>query len=366
MAAKKRGLSGLSLCVGVDKPVGMSSHDVVNRCRRIFGERRVGHTGTLDPAATGALLVCVGPAARLDAYFTGHDKVYQVRVAFGATTDTDDAQGTVTERCAVPGEVLDPEFAKTVIESFVGPQKQLPPVYSALKVGGQKACDQARKGNIIDLQPRDIEVLEARLLRIGAADGSLVYGEECDDPGFVTWPGQEGEDPTYLDLPFWDIQFHVSKGTYIRSLARDIGLRVGCGAHVSALRRVQAGRLLLEECVSLETLEQVSTQAAIDPVRLLGYRFIYADEIQAGKVSNGNPLRASDVTLCERRFPGIDANLCACTSGVRVSENPPMDDETVGVIAENKLIALYAYDKKRDNYRCRCMFPVGVSRGEGI
>lgn len=364
--AKKRGTSGLSLLVGVDKPIGMSSHDVVNRCRRIFGERRVGHTGTLDPAATGALLVCVGPAARLDAYFTGHDKIYTVRVAFGASTDTDDAQGEVVERCSVPEEVLDPHFAQSILGKFMGAQKQLPPVYSALKVGGRKACDEARKGNVIQLEPRDIEVFQARLIRIANADGVVVYGEENEDDGFVPWPAEEGKAPTYEGLAYWDIQFHVSKGTYIRSLARDIGLKVGCGAHVAALRRLRAGRLDLEECVSLETLEQVATQAALDPIRLLGFRFIYVNEEQAGKVANGNFLRADDVTLCERRFPGIDAALCACTSGVHVSEEAPKPDEIVCVIADNKLIALYSYDQRRRAYSSKCVFPVGVTRGEGL
>lgn len=336
----KRGESGLSLLVGVDKPAGMSSHDVVNRCRRIFGERRVGHTGTLDPMATGALLVCVGPATRLDAYFTGHDKRYRVRVAFGAATDTDDAAGQVIRTAPVPARLQDEQFAREFVEGLVGEHNQLPPVYSALKVNGKKACDEARKGNVINLKPRAIEIYGAQLLGI-----------------------QEDEEG---ELLFWDVEVHVSKGTYVRSIARDMGLALGCPAHVAALRRTQAGSLGLEDCVSLETLEQIGARAALDPVALLGYRFLYADDSLAAKVANGNPLRARDAVLCCRPQISAAASLCACTSGVRESKEPPADGELVGVIACNKLVALYQYSRQHDQYRSRCVFPVGVSRGEGI
>ena len=194
MPRVKRGLSGLSLVVGVNKPAGMSSHDVVNRCRSIFGERRVGHTGTLDPMATGVLPICVGPATRLGAYLTGHDKRYRVSIAFGAGTDTDDAAGTVVRTGEVPDRVLDPEFAAAFVASLVGRRKQMPPAYSAIKVNGKKSYEAARAGNIIDLAPRDIEVYDARLLGVHEGDGE--------------------------ELPSWDVSFEVSKGTYIRSDAR--------------------------------------------------------------------------------------------------------------------------------------------------
>ncbi len=227
MPRVKRGLSGLSLVVGVNKPAGMSSHDVVNRCRSIFGERRVGHTGTLDPMATGVLPICVGPATRLGAYLTGHDKRYRVSIAFGAGTDTDDAAGTVVRTGEVPDRVLDPEFAAAFVASLVGRRKQMPPAYSAIKVNGKKSYEAARAGNIIDLAPRDIEVYDARLLGVHEGDGE--------------------------ELPSWDVSFEVSKGTYIRSLARDAGVALGCPAHVAALERTELGLLTLEECVSLET-----------------------------------------------------------------------------------------------------------------
>ncbi len=336
----KRGASGLSLVVGVNKPRGMSSHDVVNRCRRIFGEHRVGHTGTLDPLATGALLVCVGPATRLDAYLSGHDKHYRVRISFGASTTTDDAAGEVVRTGAVPPDVLNDGFAAAFVAGLVGKHRQMPPAYSAIKVKGTKACDAARKGVIIDLAPRDIHVYEAKLLSVN----------DADETGY----------------PSWDVAFHVSKGTYIRSLARDAGVAVGCPAHVGALERTRVGALQLDECVTLETLEQLRGRAALDPVELLGYRFSYAEGEREDAVRNGSPMAAGSLPLFERRRGTAQAALCACTGGVRESPEAPRDGEIVSVIVRNRLAALYAYDEDRALFRARCVFQTGVSRGSDI
>lgn len=315
----------------------MSSHDVVNRCRRIFGERRVGHTGTLDPLAKGALLVCVGPATRLDPFFTEHDKSYRFRVSFGIGTDTDDAAGEVIKRGDAPACVLDGEYASRFVEGLVGKQKQMPPVYSAIKVDGQRSYKAARAGKIIDLAPRDIEIYEAGL------------------EGIVP----EGDD----GLPAWDVTVSVSKGTYIRSLARDIGNMIGCPAYVSRLERTQAGALDLLECVTLETLEERGVLAALDPVKLLGFRFVFADEAMAQAVSNGSALPVEACDVFERRRSSMDAELCACTAGVRQSAQPFTSGEIISVIAENKLVALYEYDGACSVLKPRCVFAVGVSRG---
>ncbi len=336
----KRGSSGLSLVVGVNKPSGMSSHDVVNRCRHIFDERRVGHTGTLDPMATGVLPLCIGPATRLDAYLVGHDKRYRVRIAFGAGTTTDDAEGEIIRTGDAPACVFDRAFAASFVEGLVGARKQLPPAYSAIKVNGTKAYEAARQGNIIDLAPRDIEVYEAQLLDMG-----------------------DGSDGTY---PFWDVEFSVSKGTYIRALARDAGIAIGCPAHVAALERTQLGLLRLEECVTLETLAEIKDRAALDPVHLLGVRFVYVDGALASAVRNGTALAADEVELFERRRTSFDAELCACTAGVRKSCTEPRKGEIVAVIAENRMVALYEYDDSRASYKARCVFQTGVSRGRDI
>ena len=156
----KRGESGLSLVIGVDKPSGMTSHDVVNRCRRIFGEKRVGHTGTLDPLASGVLPICIGPAARLGAYLTGHDKAYRATIAFGVGTDTDDCEGAVTRTAPVPVEVGDRAFAEQFVAQMVGPQKQLPPAYSAIKVNGKKSYSTMRGvAKTLYNQRKDVEII---------------------------------------------------------------------------------------------------------------------------------------------------------------------------------------------------------------
>lgn len=336
----KRGESGLSLVVGVDKPSGMTSHDVVNRCRRIFGEKRVGHTGTLDPLASGVLPICVGPATRLGAYLTGHDKAYRATIAFGVGTDTDDCEGEVIRTGEPPVEIGDREFAARFVAEMVGPQKQLPPAYSAIKVNGKKSYEAAREGHIIDLAPRDIEVYQAVLLDVREAH---------DDK-----------------LPEWDVEFRVSKGTYIRALARDMGNRLGCPAHLSALRRLEVGGLTLDECVSLEALEDLKLRAALDPVRLLGVRFTYVEGAQARAVGNGNALRLDACELFERRRTTAQAELCACTAGVRESSQPPRDGEVIAVIAENKVVALYKYDEKHAQFKACCVFQTGVLRGSDI
>ncbi len=336
----KRGSSGLSLVVGVNKPAGMSSHDVVNRCRGVFGERRVGHAGTLDPMATGVLPVCVGPATRLCTFLTGHDKRYRVTVAFGAGTDTDDAEGRVIRTAPVPARVRDEAFAASFVAGLAGARKQMPPAYSAIKVNGTKSYEAARSGTIIDLAPRDIEVHEARLLAV--------------------------REDAVSGLPVWDVEFHVSKGTYIRALARDAGVSLGCPAHVAALERTALGHLALEECVSLEALADLKDRAALDPVRLLGVRFAFASGGLADKAANGAQLLRADLPLFEHRRAGLAAELCACTAGVRESCEPPADGELVAVVADNRLCALYAYEEERGRYRARCVFQTGVSRGRDI
>lgn len=335
----KRGQSGISCLVGVDKPQGMSSHDVVNACRRIFGERRVGHTGTLDPLATGALCICVGPATRLDAYMVNHDKTYDVRISFGVTTDTDDAAGAPVRTAPVPECVCDPDFARGHVAGLVGKHKQLPPAYSAIKRDGVKAYEAARAGNVIQLEPRDIEIYEATLL-----------GLETDH-----------------DAPciYWDVRLSVSKGTYIRSVARDVGAALGTAAHVESLRRLQSGALDVQDCLSLETLEDRGFDAAVDPVFLLGYRMAFLTDEQAADVRNGKTLRSGGLALFEapRRFDDSD---CGPLRGAHRCADPLEEGEVVSLVYENELIALYSAQVKRGVIRPCCVFSQGVIRGKGF
>ena len=203
----------------VDKPQGWTSQDVTARLRRVFNTRRIGHGGTLDPMATGVLPVFVGRATRGVEFFEHAEKTYETVLRLGITTDTEDISGTVlTQQDAfVTGEQLE-----QVLQRFRGDILQVPPMYSALKVGGQKLYDLARKGKEVERQPRPITIHELTLLG--------------------------------MDAEGIHLRVHCSKGTYIRTLCKDIGEALGCGGCMAALRRVQAGEYTAEEAVPLETL----------------------------------------------------------------------------------------------------------------
>ena len=332
----KRGQSGLSLLVAVDKPLGMSSHDVVNACRRIFGERRVGHTGTLDPLATGLLPICVGPATRLDNYLTGHDKGYRVSIGFGFETTTDDAEGQVCAEGPVEDHLKDIEFAAPFIESLVGVHEQLPPQYSAIKINGVKSYEAARKSRAVELEYRTITIHEAALESISY---DMTSGILC-----------------------WNARFVVSKGTYIRSLARDIGRMLGTFAHVRSLRRFSSGPFSLDEAVSLETLETLKERAALDPVQALGFRYAYGDACNRA-VGSGNALHKDQLSLWEMPSSFETIRYDLCTNASLQSEAAPNPDELVSVIVENKLKALYRFDSNASLWKADCVFSTGVARG---
>lgn len=338
----KRGQSGLSFVVGIDKPEGASSHDVVNAVRGIFQEKRVGHTGTLDPFATGVLPVCVGSATRLSSMLSSDDKCYRARIVFGAATDTDDVLGSVIHSARVPTEVYDPAYAQAVLGQFLGKQKQLPPVYSAIKVKGQKSYEAARAGHIINLVPRTIEVYSADLLGIVEGESEVA--------------AQQG-----YSACAWDVSFHVSKGTYIRALARDIGKHVGAYAYLGSLRRNQAGLLRVDDCVSLDALSKIKLQAALDPVALLGYRIIFLSSEEEGLVGNGRALSANRSIFEMMSLPRRDA--CACTSDVSKSATAPSPGEHFSLVANNKLVAIYTFQATSASFLPKCVFKEGVIRG---
>lgn len=278
----KRGQSGLSGIVAVDKPAGITSHDVVNRVRRMSGERRVGHAGTLDPAATGLMLVCIGAATRLSQYLTGHDKRYRARFVFGVRTDTDDLDGRVIAsvgdeevRQALAG--LDPQGE---LDRIVGEQMQLPPAYSAIKKNGVVAYKAAREGAELELEARPVVIHSARFAGSGTVRSEL---SDADGETFLR------------QLPYWDIDLHVSKGTYIRSIARDFGVRLGCSAHLGALRRTAVSHIRIEEALTIEQLQEAFEQKAhacwCDPAAALGFTRVEIDESQAADVANGRKLR---------------------------------------------------------------------------
>lgn len=203
----------------VDKPRGWTSQDVTARLRRVFGTRRIGHGGTLDPMATGVLPVFVGRATRAVEFFEHAEKTYETVLRLGITTDTEDMTGTVLTEENVS---FTEEQLQETLAAFRGEILQIPPMYSALKVNGQKLCDLARKGKTVERQPRPITVHELTLV-------------------------ERGENTMRLRV-------RCSKGTYIRTLCKDIGEKLGCGGCMESLRRVAAGEYTIDEAVPLQTL----------------------------------------------------------------------------------------------------------------
>jgi len=210
----------------VDKPVGMTSHDVVETIRRGTNIRRAGHTGTLDPRASGVLVVLVGPAVRLSEFVSAADKRYQAILRLGSSTDTFDAEGRFTRQENAPVNVTEEQFEE-VLKRFIGEIEQTPPPYSAVKVHGRRAYEMARSGEEVNLEPRKIQVHHLEVLE---------------------WA-----------LPEVVIDVHCSSGTYVRSLANDVGVALGCGAYLVGLRRTKSGRFSLRDAVPLRKLQEAFT-----------------------------------------------------------------------------------------------------------
>lgn len=226
--------------IPVDKPVGPTSHDVVASARRSLGTRRIGHTGTLDPFASGLLLLCVGRATRLAEYLSGLDKTYEAVAVLGTATDTLDCEGAVVEERG-GWEALAPEEIERVLARFRGSLEQVPPRYSAKKIAGEAAHRRARRGEEIELAPVRVDILSLEM--------------------------------TSLSLPRVGFRTKCSSGTYVRSLARDIGEALGVGAHLDELRRTAIGSFSVDDALPPEALDDPSRveRAALDPVRALAH-----------------------------------------------------------------------------------------------
>ena len=213
--------SNVSGVLIIDKPVGMTSHDVVQAVRNGTHIRRAGHTGTLDPRASGVLVVLLGPAVRLSEYISASEKRYQAVLRLGLTTDTYDMEGRVLQRSPVN---ISYEELEAALKMFIGEFEQVPPVYSAIKIKGEKAYDLARRGEEVEMAPRMVRVDSLELL-------------DWDSPEAV-------------------IDIQCSSGTYVRSLIHDLGEKLGCGATLVGLRRTKSGRFGLRDAVSLRKLEE--------------------------------------------------------------------------------------------------------------
>ena len=226
--------------LAIDKPAGKTSHDIVGMVRRLYHTRKVGHTGTLDPMATGVLVVLVGRAAKAAEYLSVHNKSYCATLRLGLTTDTEDVTGQILSSSA---EIPAPERVIEVAKSFEGEIMQVPPMYSALKVNGQKLVDLARRGIEIEREARPVTVHSL----------TCKYIEESD----------------------YELKVSCSAGTYIRTLCADIGKALGCGGVMAALRRTETGHFALADCVTPDQLEQMTDEERV--ARLVPTESLFAD-----------------------------------------------------------------------------------------
>lgn len=249
--------------INLDKPVGPTSHDMVGLVRRLTGLRRIGHAGTLDPLASGVLPILVGPATRLSQELTGGRKRYDAVVRLGFRSQTDDGEGPIEPGSAPPDE----SAVGAVLPEFEGTYEQRPPAFSARKAGGVIAYEAARKGSALDLAPREITIHAIRLLETSSGDG-------------------------WFDVRL-DLQ--TGPGTYIRSVARDLGERLGCGGYLHALRRTEAAGLSAAEGRTPVDLEALAARGALAealiPVeRLLDLETVTLDAEKAGRFTHGGEL----------------------------------------------------------------------------
>lgn len=313
----RRRTSGIQALIAVDKPRGMTSHDVVDRVRRALGESRVGHAGTLDPDATGVLVVGVGQATRLMGFLTADRKSYDARIRFGTETSTDDEEGEVVVEAPVPVELRDERQARAFLATLVGPHDQVPPRFSAISVDGRRAYDRARAQEDFELEARPVTIFSAELI-------SIPSGEPI----------------------CWECSFDVSKGCYIRSIARDVGRTLGTAAHLSQLRRTSSGPIGLDACLTLGQVSDLGAEhildRALDPVSALGLPTCLLSDSQVIDVSCGRALRLSECRWDASTLP---------TTGVPTSD--------VCVVAGDRLMGIWSVSS--DRLVCKVNFPGGIS-----
>ncbi len=251
--------------LNIYKPEGITSFDVIARLRKVLHIKQIGHTGTLDPFAVGVLPVCVGKSTRLIEYLDD-DKEYLATVQFGAQTDTCDKDGQIIK-------TYDNKISKddllSVLKDFSGEIEQIPPIYSAIKVNGRKLYEYARTGQNVDIKPRKVVIYNANLVSFDDISQSAIIKIGC------------------------------SKGTYIRSIARDIGEKLNCGGYLTALERIKAGMFSVENSVKLEDIKSVEdvSKILIEPAEVISGNFYYMNELEKKSVSCGMQIKIRDDAL---------------------------------------------------------------------
>lgn len=259
----------------INKPKNCTSHDVVSKVKKILGQK-VGHTGTLDPNATGVLPLLIGKGTKLSCYLIQHDKEYIATMQLGVKTDTADGEGNIIEEKAVEEESLSKENIEKVLTTFVGKQKQIPPMYSAIKINGKKLYEYARKNENVEVVPREIEIYEIELLNVLEEKLQIVFRVKC------------------------------SKGTYIRRLCEDIAEKLGTVGYMKKLQRTIVGDFCIEDSITIEELEQNK-----DKVEFMNQHFITIEKFfkpqekvnyQVGQSRLENLSSRNDITLNEKKL----------------------------------------------------------------
>lgn len=299
--------------LNVYKEPGFTSHDVVAKLRGICKQKKIGHTGTLDPEASGVLPVCLGSATKLCDLLTEKDKEYRAVMLLGCETDTQDTTGTVLSEHEV---TVSEEEVRDAVLSFAGPYDQIPPMYSALKVNGQKLCDLARAGKVVERKSRRITI------------HSIEIEEIC--------------------LPRVTMKVSCSRGTYIRTLCHDIGQKLGCGGAMEKLVRTRSGRFGLEEAYKLSEIQKLSDEGRLEeilmPVETVFEGLLAVQAVGAGQklLENGNPLECRHVKLL---------------NGGTLLDCAPEDGTQVRVYDENgHFTGVYAWRKAEERLKPVKMF----------
>lgn len=281
--------------LNIYKPKGLTSHDVVARLRKITKVRQIGHTGTLDPFATGVLPICIGKATRLIEYLDD-DKEYLATVQFGKNTTTYDLEGEITETF---DKKVTEEDVKNTLKDFEGEISQIPPIYSAIKVNGKKLYDYARQGQDIEIKPRKVTISKIELKEFDKTSQSAKITVAC------------------------------SKGTYIRSIAYDLGAKLGCGGYLTALERTKAGKFQVNTAIKLEDLTEVSqiVENLINPLDMLNIPIHNLSENERERVSHG-------MSICNSDFP--DSDIVILSYGGRIY--------AIGKVEQNKILVKKVFE----------------------
>lgn len=281
--------------LNIYKPKGLTSHDVVARLRKITKVKQIGHTGTLDPFATGVLPICIGKATRLIEYLDD-DKEYLATVQFGKNTTTYDLEGEIT---ATFDKKVTEEDVKNALKAFEGEISQIPPIYSAIKVNGKKLYDYARQGQDIEIKPRKVTISKIELKEFDKTSQSAKITVAC------------------------------SKGTYIRSIAYDLGAKLGCGGYLTALERTKAGKFQVNTAIKLEDLTEVSqiVENLINPLDMLNIPIHNLSENERERVSHG-------MSICNSDFP--DSDIVILSYGGRIY--------AIGKVEQNKILVKKVFE----------------------